>query len=288
MGSTVFVGTVASISPSFLDHWNLSRRQFLSEMVASEIRYKDENSPAALQALKKRFREAFADLPRPLAQRLDAARTHEALLQVFDSVLDGGRAVRFRVQTVFARGGDDDDSNDDDDDDETPQVIDVVTPFADCGYDFQLGETYLVFAKRDEDSNNLETSTCTATKRLSDAGQDLSYLYFFKMNPKSAGRLDGRAKYSPLFGLPGAAVQRSEDAPAVGLVIGIQSGNAVRYGVSDRAGKFVFDGLPPGDYSLNAWAPGYPDTSRLLGGPYQVRVGEKSCVERTIVIGPQP
>src|SRR5215831_7194836 len=86
IGSTVFVGTVASISPSFLDHWNLSRRQFLSEMVASEIRYKDENSPAALQALKKRFREAFADLPRPLAQRLDAARTHEALLQVFDSV----------------------------------------------------------------------------------------------------------------------------------------------------------------------------------------------------------
>ena len=42
-----------------------------------------------------------------------------------------------------------------------------------CGYEFKVGESYLVYANGNE---NLSTDTCTRTKRLSDAGNDLKVL----------------------------------------------------------------------------------------------------------------
>ena len=61
-------------------------------------------------------------------------------------------------------------SNDDD-----GGSFDVWTSSGACGFDFQVGETYLVYA--DEGSNLFFTSSCTRTNRLSDAGPDLSYFF---------------------------------------------------------------------------------------------------------------
>ncbi len=61
--------------------------------------------------------------------------------------------------------------------------LDVFTTAGDCGYDFQIGETYLVYANDEEGADYFFTSTCMRTKRISDAGDDLAYLYFYKNQP---------------------------------------------------------------------------------------------------------
>jgi len=39
--------------------------------------------------------------------------------------------------------------------------FDVWTSFDDCGYDFQIGETYLVYANLDEFGDHLFPGSCT-------------------------------------------------------------------------------------------------------------------------------
>jgi hypothetical protein len=279
-GAMVFIGTVESISPQFLDFWNPARRQSLREILDAEAKAQQEGSSTALAALKKKIQATVPDLPSAMARRLAAARTRAEILGAFDRVLNGGRVVRFRVRTLFAGGGDDDD-DDDAADESSRKTLEVTTPFDDCGYPFQQGETYLVYARRDEESNEIETSACTATKRLSDAGPDLPFLYFHRMNPKSDGHLDGVTRYVPLYGAQGGKA-------ATGLVVGIRSGELVRYTTSDALGRFSFDGLAPGDYSLRVWSPGYPEKVELLAGPSTFAVYAKSCIERQIAIPTPP
>src|ERR1039457_3989150 len=176
VSGAVFIGTVESITPSFLDRWNPAQRPALPQLNEAEARFHQDPSPASLGALKDTFRKVFPDLPADYQQRLQAAGSSAQLSSLFNSVLDHGKRVRFQVRTVF-RGGDDDDDQadpkkdgkkDDDKGDKKaakkdagkPRSFDVYTPFGDCGYDFQQGETYLVYADDDEETNILETSRC--------------------------------------------------------------------------------------------------------------------------------
>lgn len=45
----------------------------------------------------------------------------------------------------------------------------------DCGFHFEVGESYLVYAYG-PDENNLETNICQRTEKLTDAGEDLKLL----------------------------------------------------------------------------------------------------------------
>ncbi len=291
-GSTVFAGTVLSVTPRFLDHWNLSRRPSLTEIVESDDVALREDSPASLEALRNKLRDKLPDLPVVLAKRLGAARTHDQMVRVLEDVFSRGRVVRFRLLTLFSRGSDDDDKDKDDKPDQ--EYIEVATPFGDCGYNFQQGETYLVYAASDEDSPTLETGACTPTKRLSDAGADLPFLYFYKENPASAGHLEGIATSDPKVFLNPPDDRDPVPSPMPGLIVGLRSADSVRYttsggtsgGTSANQGRFVFDGLSPGSYALRAWAAGYPDTVKLLAGPYDVEVGAKSCLNHTLLITP--
>jgi hypothetical protein len=46
----------------------------------------------------------------------------------------------------------------------------------DCGYDFERGESYLVFASKEEDGEQFSTDICSGTKLLGDAGTVLRLL----------------------------------------------------------------------------------------------------------------
>src|ERR1039458_6679087 len=203
--SAVFIGTVESISPIFLEDWSLSRRPSLQQLNQANERFLSDRSPRNLVTLKDVFRKTFPDLREDQRGRLDKADSQKSLVDLFSAVLGHGKRVRFRVGAVF-RNGDDDDGQKakdkekdvgkdakakDDDDDTKDQVFDVWTPFGDCGFDFQTGETYLVYADSDEDTNIMETDSCTRTRRLSDAGPDLAYLYFYKERKAASGRLEG-------------------------------------------------------------------------------------------------
>jgi hypothetical protein len=241
-------------------------------------------SGESLDRLKNAYRKAFPDMPADQQSRLQTARTAAGVASLFYSGLGRGMRVRFKVKTLFKREDDDASAK------KAPQpvedTIEVWTPFGDCGYDFQSGETYLVYANYDEGAaNSLSTDICMRTRRLSEAGADLTYLFLYKDRPAS-GRLEGFATTDELYRLTFDRLHDPETmkSPSAGVVIELQSAHLTRFTETDRNGRFVFDGLPEGDYKLSAYAAGYPVDPNLLAGPQTFHVQPKSCSLQVLLL----
>ncbi|MGA7239431.1 MAG: carboxypeptidase regulatory-like domain-containing protein [Bryobacteraceae bacterium] len=272
LSDIVFVGTVESIAPHFLDYWNPTQQQSLTLLNAETARTQADRSAASLAAAKSAYAAIFPDLPDDSKKLLEGAKSREDLVKAFYRILGNGRRVRFRIKEAY-RG--------DEDEDET---LDVWTPFGDCGVDFQTGETYLVYADDDEESSSVSTDTCSGTKRLSDAGSDLAYLYFFENNGDDSARLDGFATTNQFHQLDAAHVE----APVAGVVVELKSPSGSRFTETAADGKFVFDGLPAGEYTVAAYAAGYPKNVQQLAAPQRVRIEAKTCAAATLLIFKPP
>ena len=278
----IFVGAVEAIEPSFLDSWNAGQRAALDLLNRESARAQTDHSPAAFARLRDAYLQVFPDLPEDHKKRLAGATSPDQLAELFYWILDHGKRVRLRVKTVF-RG----ELGDDDDDDAPATTVEVWTAFGDCGIDFQTGETYLVYADDDEESNTMTTGACTRTRRLTDAGDDLAYLYFYKNYADNAARLEGFVTADLLFqrDLDPAHYTGHIGAP-VAAVVELKSGARSRYPQSDGQGRFLFDGLPAGDFTVSAYAPGYPAETRLLAGPKPVRMEKRACATQVLVAPP--
>ncbi len=268
MSDIVFIGTVESIAPRFLDYWNPTQQQSLTLLNAETARAQADRSAASLTAAKNAYAAIFPDLPEDSKKLLEAANSREDLVKAFYRILGNGRRVRFRVKNAY-RGEEDED-----------EILDVWTPFGDCGYDFQTGETYLVYADDDEESNQVSTDACSGTKRLSDAGADLPYLYFFETSGGEAARLDGFATTNEFHKLDDARTQQ----PVAGVLVELKSERGSRFTETGADGRFVFDGLAAGEYTLAAYAAGYPRIVQQLAGPERVRVEAKGCAAPTLLV----
>jgi hypothetical protein len=313
LGSAAFTGRVVSVSPAFLNRFNRSSRVDVSRVGQFYTQLTTGVPAQSLQALKETFRALVPALSPGSERLLKEATSRQALLQVFDSALNQGSYVTLQVNTVFAAGGDDDDdankkatsvkpknndhgknakntkAKDDDDDDKgglaPGKLFTVWTPFGDCGIEFQTGETYLVYASMDEDSDKVETDVCMGTRRLSDAGADLPYLSFYKSDPKESGHLDGfvtsdsAARANPPDGdrIP---------SPVAGILIELKSDDATRYATSGRDGRFVFDGLAEDSYKLSGYATDYPDPQHIVAGPDELKLKPKTCSRHVMLVRP--
>ena len=281
----VFIGTVESLDPVFLNRWNLSTQSAMTSLYEAYIDARQHPSGESIARLKNAYQKAFPDLAADQTSRLQDAKTAAGVASLFYSGLGRGMRVRFKVKTLFKR-------EDDDDGQAAPSedVLDVWTPFGDCGYDFQAGETYLVYANSDEGSaNSLSTDVCTRTRRLSDAGEDLAYLFFYKDQPAASTRIEGFTTTDELYRM---SFDRLHDpqtipSPVAGAIVELQSDGVTRFAESDRNGRFVFDGLGEGDYKLSAFAPGYPVNPQLLAGPQAFRAPAKSCALQVLLL-PKP
>ena len=277
----VFAGTVVSIQPSFLDSWNAGQRTALDLLNQESARAQARPSPAAFARLRDAYFRVFPDLPEEHKKRLAAATSPEDLSTLFYWILDHGKRVRLRVKTVY-RG------ELDDDDDAPETMAEVWTAFGDCGVSFQTGETYLVYAADDEETGILTTSSCTHTRRISDAGDDLAYLYFYTNFADSAGRVDGFVTSDPFYLRtldPNQYTGRiGSPVPAV---VELKANGTARYTEPDSNGHFVFDGLPAGAFTLNAWAPGYPAQAVRLAGPTDVKLEDLACTTKVLVAIPK-
>ncbi len=184
----VFIGTVESIEPQFLSRWNLTTSTTLRALNDAYLTAQQEPSKAHLELLKDLYLKTFPDLPPEEKNRTAQANTTKDVTSAFYVSLDRGMRVRFHVKTLFKHDDGDDDkepkSKVSDDDDDGESELDVWNPFGDCGFDFQTGETYLVYANIEEAADYIFTDSCTRTRRLSDAGEDLSYLFFYKNDPE--------------------------------------------------------------------------------------------------------
>ena len=278
----IFAGRVETVEPSFLDSWNAGQRAALDLLNQESARARTDPSPAAFARLRDAYLKVFPDLPDDHKKRFAAATSPDQLAELFYWILDHGKRVRLRVKTVF-RG----DLADDDDDDDAAKTVEVWTAFGDCGINFQAGETYLVYADDHEESNIMTTGSCTRTRRLTDAGDDLAYLYFYKNYAENSGRLEGFVTADLLFlrDLDPAHYTGSIGAP-VAAVVELKSAERARYTESDTHGRFVFDGLAAGDFTVSAYAPGYPAEIRLLAGPKPVRMEKRACATQVLVAPP--
>jgi hypothetical protein len=192
--------------------------------------------------------------------------------------------VTLEVKTVFTKGGDDDD---DDGALAAGKLFSVWTPSFDCGVEFQTGETYLVYASMDEDTDTVETDTCMGTRRLSDAGADLPYLSFLQIDKKQSGHLDGfvtsdsTVKANP-------PLSDTIPSPVGGILIELKSDEATRYATSGKDGRFVFDGLADDSYKLTGYNTEFPDPQQLVAGPDEVKINLKACSRHVMLARPGP
>jgi hypothetical protein len=244
----VFIGTVESVEPSFLNRWN----------------------PSKFSSLPLRQQLESMDLPDYYKRRLAAAKTSDDIARLFYSIIAQGRRVRFKVKTTF-RG-------------EAPE--EVWTDSGDCGYDFQVGETYLVYADEDEETDRINTSVCYRNRRLSDAGDDLAYLFFYKNGGDESARIEGFVTSDEFYqrDLDKAHDPEKVKLPAAGVILELNSGQGRRYAESDRDGRFVFDGLAGGEYSVSVFDAGYPEVVKLLAGPARFQVEKKGCASRILLV----
>uniref|UniRef100_Q01VM0 Carboxypeptidase regulatory-like domain-containing protein n=1 Tax=Solibacter usitatus (strain Ellin6076) TaxID=234267 RepID=Q01VM0_SOLUE len=273
----IFIGTVEAIEPSFLDSWNAAQRGALATLNEEAARAEKDHSAAGFTKLRDAYLKVFPDLPEEHKKRLSAAKSAEQLNDLFYWILDHGKRIRLRVKTVF-RGKDLDD-------DDEGSTVEVWTAFGDCGFAFQVGETYLVYADDDEESDVMTTGACTRTRRVSDAGDDLAYLYFVKQDEDRAGRIEGFVTTDLLYQRQLDASHYSDHiaSPVAGAVVELKSSATPRYAAADEKGHFVFDGLPAGAFTVSAFTPAFPAETRLLAGPKEVRLGKGACGFQVLV-----
>ncbi len=151
----IFIGTVESIEPAFLDPWNPYRLSLLP--TAEIMRLRQEETPASLARLKQIYSQLYPNMPDHYKTLLETAKTHPELESVVRAIGAEGIQVRIRVKKYFKRSEDDgkkdnDAKQDDDRKGKKEEVVTVWTPADDCGYNFQKGETYLVYANNDEET----------------------------------------------------------------------------------------------------------------------------------------
>jgi len=306
----VFIGTVQSIEPAFLNRWNPTGPASMKLLNDAFLEAQQHPTPEALGRLKDAYLKAFPDATADRRRQLQGAKTASAVASLFYSGMGRGMRVRFQVQTLFKHESDDDDvpakagqdrkAKDDDGKDagarqkqaaaeaakEREDFFEVWTPFGDCGYAFQTGETYLVYASDDQETSNfIETDSCTRTRRLSDAGEDLAYLFFYKEHPEASTRLEGFTTTNPRYRLDFNPLHPERlQSPVAGAMIELQSDGPTRFVEADPNGRFVFDGLAEGEYKLSAYGGGFPRDPRLLAGPQAFHVQPKSCTLQIVVM----
>jgi hypothetical protein len=158
----------------------------------------------------------------------------------------------------------------------------VWTSANDCGYNFQKGETYLVYSETDEETGRIETSICTRTKRLTDAGPDLAYLYYRENGGDASTRLEGFVTDDASQDLPHFV--DAIRSPVTDAVIELKSGDGSRYARTGLDGRFVFDGMAEGKYSLTAFGGDYPTEVMPLAVPTQFSADKNSCALEILIV----
>jgi hypothetical protein len=151
---------------------------------------------------------------------------------------------------------------------------------ASCGYHFEEGQDYLVWATAKEVSD-LQVSLCSATQRLEKASSDLEYLRT-RSSRDASSWIFGEAwqyTYDPQFQLPNPELPRPTDRPEpersmkplVNVsVISSDANGRIYEAPVDAQGEYKFLGLPPGKYSVRLAAP-----NTMLAWPQQTELDLK-------------
>lgn len=147
----------------------------------------------------------------------------------------------------------------------------------DCGYNFVVGESYLVYGYRTTDGR-LRAHICSRTAPLADAGEDLDYI-------RGLSRVDTPGRVTGVVRL------YSENAEGAGSVyvgalpnveLTLTSDRRLLVTRTDAAGRFAFDDVPPGVYVLRTVV---PDGARAPRARIEVHTASCDRVDVKVVEG---
>lgn len=142
-----------------------------------------------------------------------------------------------------------------------------------CDFPFQLGAEYLVYAHHRGDAAGWSTSTCSRTRRLHEAAEDLAYLRLPNAN-KGSSRIVGHVRHRWLD----AASQRFVERVVPTVLVRVTDGKKVIEGRTDSNGMFVIPVAPLHSYEVTfgpvegllvestAWRPVWIPDYRACGG----------------------
>jgi hypothetical protein len=144
--------------------------------------------------------------------------------------------------------------------DGSQKKIEILTGYGsgDCGYQFQVGTEYVVYAYKNS-AGRLETGICTRTRPLAEAAEDVKYIHEMSI-ALNTGELRVHTAFLGIPGQRGATIiaERQGQRDAV---------------VANNVGEAVFSGLRPGEYSIHVASDGdLPDDPK-------VQLHDKGCLD---------
>jgi hypothetical protein len=172
------------------------------------------------------------------------------------------RRVRFRVLQAW-RGS-------------VSNIVEVTTGAGggDCGYSFQQGVRYLVFASGR--NGTLYTGICSRTQRLDDASEALAYLNS-ALQPKATGRIFGSVVYER-----DPDLEESRSRPITGYPVELSNGRQTWKTITAADGTFDFN-VPAGDYAVKLTTP----STEYAYAPSDVTLADaRGCAAADFVVVP--
>src|SRR5262249_1787677 len=140
-----------------------------------------------------------------------------------------------------------------------------------CGYGFHRGQYYLVYAYRDPQTGRLSVSSCSRTRLLSNAAEDLAYFRAVPQEPPgSAMRLKvSRSSRDPVD------LEKYSHGPLPALKLIVDGPSGHLEAATGTSGAHEFSGLPPGHYKVHAEIP-----ERLASfSQLELDVYDRGCAE---------
>lgn len=163
---------------------------------------------------------------------------------------------------------------------EGKSTVEVVTGEGggDCGFSFEEGKQYLVYAYPHAASGELYTGICQRTRLLSGADEDLEYLAN-KDDPAHGAGIEGSVEE--------LSRDRHNITQVAGMLAGVPLeivGNGGRWtAVTGADGKFRVWGLKPGSYRITAmWGKKFAADSQT------VKLEPRSCADLRFLRTPPP
>ena len=132
--------------------------------------------------------------------------------------------------------------------DASPGTVQLITGLGtgDCGYGFVTGLRYLVYASKTS-TGTLSTESCSRTRPLEDAAEDVAYLETLAQAPPPGGRVSGRITHRQRDPFEGDAV---DYGPLQGVTVNVRGTSFSRDVSTDRDGRYDFTAVPVGMMTL--------------------------------------
>lgn len=130
--------------------------------------------------------------------------------------------------------------------------VEVATGWGggDCGYEFQRGMRYVVYANRDERDGRLYTGICTRTRTLEEAAEDLAFFRGLGA-AEPTGTVFGEVRRRNYFWKEGDLTYK----PVADAELTVEGADVSRELRTDAEGRFRVGGLAPGKYRVTMKVP---------------------------------